>query len=103
MRRTYKKVKSKKRKALEEKIFQQMRETRSSLDPDVLKMVQHAVQGQNADFESILRDIQVQENDYELVDKRKTYSTVLKFIGMRNFSREFMREVQSLLAQGKPH
>lgn len=116
MRRIYRKTKGKsdKRIALEERVFEQMREARAALSPEVLKLARDSIRDAGAEFltgtehEKVSPPeneaaVEATDGDYVVFDKQKTYETILKFIGMRNFSRDFMREVSALLEQNRPN
>lgn len=94
-------MKTDKRKALEEKVLKQVRETRKTIDPDVL-----------ARFQAVIRESQQMDapiersepsEEYELIDKRKTYETILKFAKLRQDNQAFMNEIFKVLGSSPKH
>lgn len=96
MRRVYGSKKSGKRVALEKAVLKQMQDARAALSPETLHKLQSAA------FQMKEREEGAAVQVY-YVDRRKTYETVLKFMTLRNFSRDFMKEVEALLSEARPH
>lgn len=97
-------MKTDKRKALEEKVLEQVRQTRKTIDPEIL-----------ARFRDVIRESQVADSaiqpqaaehngeEYELIDRRKTYETILKFAKLRQDNQAFMNEIFRVLGNSPKH
>lgn len=98
-------MKTDKRKALEEKVLEQMRETRKTIDPEILARFRDVIrESQLAD--AAIQPAQVAEHageEYELIDRRKTYETILKFAKLRQDNQAFMNEIFRVLGSSPKH
>ncbi|MEM6780284.1 MAG: hypothetical protein AAF569_00310 [Pseudomonadota bacterium] len=87
-------LKSDKRIALEQKVLAQMRETREAIDPEVLERFRDVIAQTQMIQEPKEPEI---NNDFEVIDKRKMYETILKFAKLRQDNQAFMNEVLAVL------
>lgn len=92
-------LKSDKRAALEKKALDQMRKTRKQIDPEVLAKFRDVIAQSNIMPETMQEPIE----DYEIVDKRKTYETILKFAQLRKDNQAFMNEIFKVLGNSPKH
>ncbi len=93
---TKKTVKSEKRKELERNLLKNLRDTREAIDPDLLEMVRLATQKQvDAQQEHEIYQ------DFEPVDKRKMYETILRFIHLNQGKQAFMKQVMAVMQDAK--
>jgi flagellar biosynthesis/type III secretory pathway M-ring protein FliF/YscJ len=92
-----KSAKSEKRRDLEQKLLDTLRKTRAKIDPALLEKVRVATQAQVD-----MRQEQKIEEDFEPVDKRKMYETILRFVHINQGKQEFMKEVMAMLQGNSP-
>lgn len=93
---TKKTVKTEKRKELEQNLLQTLRDTRKTISPELLDMVRAATQKQVEEQQG-----QQVYKDFEPVDKRKMYETILRFIHLNKGKQDFMKQVMAIMQDAK--